>query len=423
MTTSSLRYRIAVAFALFGGVVSLVLASGLYIAFRNLEAQLIDDTLTAELQDYIERRGRNPQSRPETTATIRAYVIESRNPMPVPPAVKALAPGRHELLLEGVRYRAAVEDVDSRRFVILYNESQAARRERSFLALLAVGALGMALLSALAGYWLAGRVIAPVTDLVRRVAGLRPEDQPARLADEYPWDEVKELARDFDDYLLRLRAFIERERAFTGDVSHELRTPLTVINGATELLLATDRLDEKDREKARRIARAAAEMKAITEALLVLAREQESGGDLMDGPCDVDVVLGEEFERTRELYRHKAITGGLEIKGHPRVVVDRAVLGMVVGNLLRNSFAYTERGTVQVTLDDSGVTIIDTGSGMDADEVERAFHRHYRGETAGAPGAGIGLSLVRRICDRYRWHIDLESEPEKGTRVRLSFTS
>ena len=50
-----LRYRVAALFAIFGGMVSLIQAFGLYVASRNLEERLIDDTLTAELQDYTER--------------------------------------------------------------------------------------------------------------------------------------------------------------------------------------------------------------------------------------------------------------------------------------------------------------------------------------------------------------------------------
>ena len=71
----SLRYRVAVTLSLFAGVVSLTLAAVIYLSFQDLERRLIDDTLTAELDDYVERRARNPHSLPERTATIRAFVV------------------------------------------------------------------------------------------------------------------------------------------------------------------------------------------------------------------------------------------------------------------------------------------------------------------------------------------------------------
>ena len=391
----------------------------MYVASHNLEERLIDDTLSAELQDYTARRARNPRSEPEMTATIRAYVITAQNGNAVPGQVADLAPGRHQISLEGTPYRAAVAHQGSERFAILYNETQVLEREQKLVALLFGGVLVMTGLSAVAGFWLAGRVIAPVTDLVRRVANLRPEDRPDSLASHYPWDEIRELAQDFDDYLARLNAFIERERAFTADVSHELRTPLAVINGAAEVLLNDSKLPSSIREKVQRMARAAREMTEITTALLVLAREEEDTKTARSVSCDVETVLQEVIDKLRKPLQAKPISLELEITARPQLAVERAVLAMVIGNLLRNAFAYTDRGKIRVLLDGGSLTVTDTGIGIDAKDLPRVFERYYHSQRS--HGAGIGLSLVKRICERYGWTITIDSEPGFGTASHLEF--
>jgi signal transduction histidine kinase len=414
----SLRYRVAMAFAAFGCLVSLLLASGMYLASHNLEERLIDDTLAAELQDYSERRARNPLSLPEMTNTIRAYVISTRDNTHIPAEVQHLAPGRHQILIDGIPFRAAVAEQRNERFAILYNESQLRRREQDLVLWLAGAVLVMTGLSAVVGYWLAGRVIAPVTDLVGRVANLRPEDKPGPLASHYPWDEIHELAQDFDDYLARLDAFIERERAFTADVSHELRTPLAVINGAAEVLLADPSLEDKTRQRLQRLARAAEEMSEITTALLVLAREGETT-DARTASCDVEAVLNEVVDKWQEPLQAKSVSLVLEVQARPRLAVERAVFAMVVCNLLRNAIAFTDHGEIRLRLEQDALFISDTGVGIEPEALPRVFERYYRNEHS--TGAGIGLSLVKRICDRYHWNIGIDSSPGQGTHIRLEF--
>jgi signal transduction histidine kinase len=73
-----------------------------------------------------------------------------------------------------------------------------------------------------------------------------------------------------------------------------------------------------------------------------------------------------------------------------------------------------------VVVDDEGVMINDTGRGIPDDEIDKVFRKHYRG--AESAGAGIGLSLVKRICERQGWQIHMESAVGHGTSARLFFS-
>lgn len=413
----TLRKRVAITLALFGAVVSLALASTIYIASRDLEARLIDDTLTAELDDYVARRQRNPFSLPEHTATIRAYVVaEQGGTRPIPDEIRGLSPGRHDLVIDGISYRAAVREVQEQRFVVLYDTSAVHQRETSFLVLLSLSVLVVTLISALAGRWLAALIIAPVTELARRVAQLHPEDEPITLAREFPWVEIRQLAGDFDTYLRRLHDFIERERLFTGDVSHELRTPIAVINGATELMMLDSTLDDKNRNRVTRISRAATEMGEISAALLALAREQ---GDVsrQSTECDVLPVVKEVIERYRNLFRHKPVTVVLEVARAPDRQVDHAMLSMVLGNLLRNALSFTEQGEVRIRLEGDTLCIADSGPGLESANPTELFQPYVR--SSKSSGAGLGLSLVWRLCEHEGWQISLANRPGGGALAQL----
>lgn len=419
----SLRNRLSITLAVFGGVVSLALASIIYIASSDLEERLIDDTLTAELDDYVARRERNPLSLPERTATIRAYVVAAGGgTAQVPAQVKRLEPGRHELILEGISYRAGVRRVGEQRFVVLYDTSTLHQREAGFLLLLSVSVMLVTLVSALAGRLLAARVIAPVDELARRVSELHPEDdEPALLAEEFPWIEVRRLAEDFDVYIQRLHDFIERERLFTGDVSHELRTPLAVINGATQLLLSDEKLDPRERKRVMRIARAANEMEEITAALLALAREKGDASS-RSTECDVETVAREVIGHNEALFHHKPVKVILEVQAPLTVRADHAILSMVLGNLVRNALSFTEQGQVVVSIYPHYIQVDDTGPGLGTEQPERLFQPYVRGRHSSS-GAGLGLSLVWRLCKLAGWRVSLANRPEGGTQTQLWLTT
>jgi signal transduction histidine kinase len=287
--------------------------------------------------------------------------------------------------------------------------------------MLAVSVLLITAISAFAGRWLADRTIAPVTELIRRVSERQTEeDAPPPLAEQFPWHEVQRLAADFDNYLLRLHNFIERERLFTGDVSHELRTPLTVIQGATDLLMADPDIDQKNRLRVARIDRAVTEMGEISGALLALAREQEAPAEDA-GDCDAVAVVEELVSRHRQLLHGKPVTLSVNVIEPPKVAADHAVLAMTIGNLLRNAVAFTDSGEVRITLESDAIQVEDSGQGLQTHEIQQLFRPYVRGDDS--KGAGLGLSLVQRLCKRQGWQITLASQPGGGTVARLTFSS
>ncbi|MEW6163525.1 MAG: HAMP domain-containing sensor histidine kinase [Pseudomonadota bacterium] len=413
----SLRFRVALAFAALGAALSLLFALGIWYATHDVSRRLMDETLEAELSDYMARRARNPDSQPPATTSLTGYLIR---PEAIPPGLPAevaqLPPGRHEIVIAGTPHRVAVAARGGERYLLLFDETRQQLREERFLVWLIAGAALMTLLATIGGLWLAGRVIAPVTELARAVSGADPADPP-RLADAGdPGDEIDELARAFDRYLARLAAFVERERSFAADASHELRTPLTAIRGAAEVLADDPALAPAQATRVARITRAAEEMGELITTLLMLAREESTPAETS---CDAARIVTDSVERHRAQAAARNIRIDLEIGAVPELAAPPAFLAIVAANLIHNAIAHTRDGHVRIALGDGELVVADSGQGIPPGDIARVFERHYRG--AESAGAGIGLALVRRICERTGWQVALESDPARGTTARVRF--
>ncbi|HEX7129762.1 MAG TPA: HAMP domain-containing sensor histidine kinase [Rhodanobacteraceae bacterium] len=262
-----------------------------------------------------------------------------------------------------------------------------------------------------------------VTSLAEAVRGWNPHQpdasafDPAKLGLEHA--EVAVLAEALRSFAARLEAFAERERNFTRDASHELRTPLTVIKVAADVLADEENLSPFAQRSLTRISRSVREIEALIEAFLVLARESDTG--LPEQDFLVNDVVREEVERYRDLLGAKPVDLRLEEEARFALHAPPRVLAVVIGNLIRNACLYTERGSIVVSVHSGSVRVTDTGCGMDAEELARAFQPFYRGSGSGARGHGIGLAVVRRIADRFDWPVELDSRPGHGTVATLRF--
>ncbi len=214
-----------------------------------------------------------------------------------------------------------------------------------------------------------------------------------------------------------MTSLVKRDREFNADVSHELRTPLAVIRGAVELLLAAPDLNDKTRQRLDRIERAAHQCADLTTALLLLSRSERGSGR-----TEVSRVCQSLVEANRAQLGSKPVT--ISLVGRDDVVVNapEAVVSVALGNLIGNACKYTPEGEVRVVVHADRVDIEDTGPGLSAEDAARLFERGYRGSYAGGTaGGGIGLSIVRRLCDLYGWSVSIAPRPERGAVATLVF--
>lgn len=418
----SLRRRITFSFVSFGALLSLVIGVGVYFALEDIERSIVGSSLRAEMNYALRQTDLPLGITRQLSANIILYHVNEAQKGMVPDLIRNLPLGSHELSYEGETFHVLIGASNQGTVYVVEEATQFEQREIAIQIALVATVVGAILIALWLGAWLSGKVISPVTALARQVARLKPgQPHPSRVAAQYADDEVGQLAGIFDAYLQQMEQFIRREQEFTADASHELRTPLTVINGASELLLENPDLPDRARRQIERIARAGERMSQMLESLLLLARETPTGEAAEQEPYQVEDVAMEVLEHHRFMVRDKPVTLRCDIVSGYQLSASRTALAIVLSNLLRNAINYTEAGEVVMQVADRQVEISDSGAGIPADELEHIFDRHYRGRNAHQAGSGIGLSIVKRICDRQHWHIDIHSEPGKGTTVTLKF--
>lgn len=414
MPKGSLRLRALLFFGGFGLLLSALLTGGIYLFIHGSGQRHMRETLETETRYYLNQRRLDPQAPLPATAMLSGYQITPAADLPAP--LQHLPAGYHHVDLNGTAYLGLVTERPGMKVAFLIDETAQSARERHFLRVLAMLMATLTSLITLVGLWLTRRVVAPIIDLAARIVA--SESGTTKPQTAYNLDQVSELGLIFERYLERIRSCAERERAFASDVSHELRNPLAVIRGAVEVLEEDAGLDVNQRQRIARIERASQDMAELTSALLRLSRE-ESGQAEDKENCSIATVVRESVDKHRILNGALTVQIGLNIVDAPMLAVEKGLANVVVDNLLGNAMLHARSDRIQVSLERSRLVISDSGKGIDKAELDRIFQRHYRG--AESSGSGIGLSLVKRICDLHGWDISIDSSPGRGTSVELFF--
>jgi signal transduction histidine kinase len=419
-----LRSRIIVSFVMLGFVLTALFAVATLLLRARIENQLVEDWLQKEARAFLEFKRANPDPNAPyhlSTEQIENFVFRPDSPR-IPLAWIDLPSGVHDLrdpYADGGAedYKLVVEREPDIVTFIKYRYGRQALGLQQMLVLLGASVVVFTGFAWLVGLWSSRRVMRPVADLVTRVRAFHGEARRARLAPSFADDEVGQLASALDDYADQLTERVTRDREFNADVSHELRTPLAVIRGATELLLAQPDLSDKMLQRLKRIERATQQCADLTTALLMLSRNERG-----DGATDVRRLAEQLAEANRVNLGSKPVQ--IRVDGQSSVLVDapEAVLSVALGNLIGNACKYTAEGEVVVTVLADRVEVADTGPGISVEDAEHLFDRGYRGKSAeGSKGAGIGLAIVRRLCELYDWRASIRPREPRGAVATLEF--
>lgn len=334
----------------------------------------------------------------------------------LPASLASLPAGVHEVIVDGREIHVAVATFGGERIYRVYDYSAYERHFKDAINALMIGTGMFALLTIWLAFWLSGLLVRQVASLARQVQALRSGAASAINPGKYDEREVAELAETVNEYHRRMAAMIEREKEFTGNVSHELRTPLTAIRTSCELLEQDAALGEKSRQRLHQIERAAADMHAIVDGLLALAREDFTK-DI--APLPLASAINATLERFAGMLARRSVTPDIAVSVEVQVLANPSGLAIVLSNLIDNALRHTEHGTIRFTYEADALHIEDTGSGIAADALPYVLERFYRAPDGREGGFGLGLAIVKKICDRYGWPIRIDSKPGAGTCVTL----
>jgi signal transduction histidine kinase len=272
-------------------------------------------------------------------------------------------------------------------------------------ALLAIGAAGV-----IGAYLVAGRALRPlhaVTGAAQRLSG---ETLDQRICYDGADDEVAELAATFDAMLDRIGTAFESQKRFVANASHELRTPLTVMRTEIDVTLADPDADVADLRRMGTVVRdASIRANALVDSLLLLARTEAQAGRRLARKVPADLSTGVSAALSSVSQEASRLSLDVTTELAPAVVVgDPGLIERLAGNLIENAVRYNHLGGrlwARTWADDTQAWLVvgNTGFEVEAADVPGLFEPFRRGgrERTGARGSGLGLSIVRAVCDAH----------------------
>lgn len=424
-----IRLRVTLALAIFCIIIVGGLAISLYFAAGDIEEAHITQIMKTEMAHVIDHFRQHTKFTPQVGSSLRSYMIPSgTDESHLPDYLQKLPYGSHKIFHLNEEIRVLVKHADGAKFIVAYQIGLHEQRQREFRLLVVLSLVAVVAIAFLVGYLLAGLLVKQVTDLAKRVKRLLPVNHSVQslvsndmhcvsLSQPGQDEEVAQLARALEDYQYRIVRMLQREQEFTANISHELRTPITTILTSCELLLAEQNLSSKVYTRIKNIEAVSFRMSEQVQALLFLAREQALGAiePVAIAECVYDAV--EPF--CEEIYK-KNLALDVSIKPGDVLSLNRQALYTVLVNMLRNAVQYTEQGFIHISFNNKRLSIADSGIGIEPAFMPFLYERFFRGSKK-TQGLGIGLVIVKRICDYYDWKIEVESTPGKGATFHILF--
>lgn len=279
------------------------------------------------------------------------------------------------------------------------------------------------------GYLLAKKALSPVATITSKVNDiLNTNDINKRIHLGEGRDEIYEMAHTFDDLLNQLQNVITREQQFTSDVSHELRTPISVILMQCEHLLEdSQELSSQELKDIQVIQQKAKSMHQMISQLLLLSRADAGRAQIETESID----LSELCEMVCDEHIYNASQKHIEIKTHIEKYIhmdaDQTLMIRLLSNLISNAITYgKEHGWIQVDLTSKDtqieLMITDNGIGISEEDLPHIFQRFYQADSSRtSSNCGLGLSMVKWICEAHHGQLEVQSKLHEGTQFKLVF--
>jgi heavy metal sensor kinase len=308
--------------------------------------------------------------------------------------------------------------------LVLVGGSLADVSTRLWALVLNVTLVGIAtlVLAVAAGWFVAGRALAPIARISRAARAMSAGDLGARIEIERVETELGQVASSLNDAFDRLHDAVEQQRRFTADASHELRTPISVIRAELDWALNRERTHEEYRQSLEVCHRAIVRTQETVEALLHTARGEAAASGIKGSPVSIATVTGDIVDNLTPLTNQRGVR--VTVTGDDfSVAGDASRLREALSNVIANAIQYNHAGgTVAITLTRDGETgrieVADSGIGIPAWAVARVFDRFFRVDPArgrAAGGAGLGLAVTRAIVTAHHGSVSCSSREGSGS--------
>ena len=281
----------------------------------------------------------------------------------------------------------------------------------------------------LLGWFFSGRVLRPISKIVREVDNITAANLSQRLNEGNGKDELSKLAQTFNQMLGRLEAAFLAQKNFIANASHELKTPFTVMAGEIEVTLLHSRDNQYYLKILRSVLEGIKRFNKLSTQLLLLAQTSADLPQKRFSPVRIDDFLWEAKKELEQLHPQYRIEILFDLNlTHDSLIIngDEQLMKVLLINLMDNACKYSDDSSVKITLScvsDKTISIefLNNGSGIDGSELNKIFEPFYRGKlNKKVSGFGVGLSLAAKIMNLHDGKIFVTSIPGSETRFTIN---
>jgi len=242
-------------------------------------------------------------------------------------------------------------------------------------------------------------------------------------------DEYGRLVRKMNEMIQRIKVSVDYMNHFSISAAHELKTPLTILRGETEIALKSTKTPEQYIEVLKSSYEETLRLVKIVDNLFFISKTDHSLISLKKSEVNLDDFLSQLAQNFRILGEERNIELCINSKTNCYVLIDRELMIQTFSNLIDNAIKYGEENQpvniISEIMDDSKVkiTIINSGDGIPEESLPKLFDRFYRVDSSRnrkTGGVGLGLAVVKAICDWHGAGISVESIPGKETKFSVS---
>lgn len=210
-------------------------------------------------------------------------------------------------------------------------------------------------------------------------------------------NEFEELNREINILTNRIRQDYLNMKEFTENASHEIQTPIAVIKSKIELYLQKDNLDEEAAKYFQEINEIVGRLSKLNQSLLLLAKiENHQFGSSEE--VNLEVLIEKQLKDYEELFDMKNISISKSFVHPNKIIINAALADILIMNLIKNAFRYCSApGSIRIEINGSKLSIANTGRPSNLSEIEM-FER-FKKSSASTDSLGLGLSIVKKICD------------------------
>lgn len=298
---------------------------------------------------------------------------------------------------------------------------------KELLTALLLGFIGSAMVLLLIGYFVAGRILQPISTINKTAQLINDKTLDKRIPLGENHDELYELSSSLNTMFDRLQYSFVRQTEFIANASHELKTPITMLRLFFEDFMQNDDLSPATHEKIIKHNKTLFRMDRLVKNLLDLSALELKTSYKPDY-FDLKELIEHLFEDFGEIIKTVGIQLSIDVQERITLFADEEKIRRMLINIIDNSIKYSggkdSSITFKATIKNKNclIDLFNSGPGIPEDETDAVFSQFYRIEKSRSPehgGSGLGLTIVKQIVELHHGQVKIESRINKGTHLLI----